>query len=80
MIDYNSFYIISSVLWVLSIVFLLLSMKNKEKFLKVGLLLNGVAILVITCFIFYLWQKLDRPPMRTLGETRLWYALFLPTI
>lgn len=80
MIDYNSFYIANSVLWGLSIVFLLLSIKNKEKFLKAGLLLNGIAILVMACFIVYLWQKLDRPPMRTLGETRVWYALFLPTI
>ncbi|MBP6551242.1 MAG: cytochrome C assembly protein, partial [Flavobacterium sp.] len=78
MIEYNSFYIASSVLWGLSIVFLLLSIKNKEKFLKAGLLFNGMAILVMACFIVYLWQKLDRPPMRTLGETRVWYALFLP--
>ncbi len=62
MIDYNSFYIASSVLWGLSIVFLLLSIKNKQKFLKAGLLLNGIAILVMACFIVYLWQKLDDRP------------------
>ena len=56
MIEYNSFYIASSVLWGLSIVFLLLSIKNKEKFLKAGLLFNGMAILVMACFIVYLWQ------------------------
>lgn len=25
-----------------------------------------------------LWAELERPPMRTMGETRLWYSFFLP--
>ena len=80
MIDYNSFYYISSVLWFFAIIFLLLSSKKSNKFLSLGLVFNVLAILVISGFIVYLWQELDRPPMRTLGETRLWYALFLPII
>ena len=80
MIDYNSFYYISSVLWFFAIIFLLLSFKKSNKFLTLGLVFNVLAILVISGFIVYLWQELDRPPMRTLGETRLWYALFLPII
>ncbi len=35
-------------------------------------------VLILTLFAILLWQELDRPPLRTLGETRLWYALFLP--
>lgn len=35
---------------------------------------------VLTVFILGLWAGLDRPPMRTLGETRLWYAFFIPLI
>jgi cytochrome c biogenesis factor len=80
MIDYNSFYYLSSILWFISIVFLLLSFQKSNKFLKTGLVFNTMAILVLGGFVVYLWQKLDRPPMRTLGETRLWYALFLPVI
>ena len=80
MIDYNSFYYIISVLWFFAIIFLLLSFKKSNKFLSLGLVFNVLAILVISGFIVYLWQELDRPPMRTLGETRLWYALFLPII
>ena len=80
MIDYNSFYYISSVLWFFAIIFLLLSFKKSNKFLSLGLVFNVLAILVISGFIVYLCQELDRPPMRTLGETRLWYALFLPII
>ena len=29
-------------------------------------------------YIALLWQEIDRPPMRTMGETRLWYSFFLP--
>lgn len=40
--------------------------------------LLGTAILA--CFIALLWVSLERPPLRTLGETRLWYALFVPLV
>jgi ABC-type transport system involved in cytochrome c biogenesis permease subunit len=29
-------------------------------------------------FIVGMWISLERPPLRTMGETRLWYSLFLP--
>ena len=29
-------------------------------------------------FISLLWHSLERPPLRTMGETRLWYSFFLP--
>jgi ABC-type transport system involved in cytochrome c biogenesis permease subunit len=29
-------------------------------------------------FILMMWISLERPPLRTMGETRLWYSLFLP--
>lgn len=29
-------------------------------------------------FILGMWISLERPPLRTMGETRLWYAFFLP--
>ena len=35
----------------------------------------GLAVLGI--FIAQLWIFLERPPLRTMGETRLWYAFFL---
>ena len=37
--------------------------------------LLGSAVLVI--FIVGLWLTLERPPLRTQGETRLWYSFFL---
>lgn len=34
------------------------------------------ALAVLTAFIAGLWMSLERPPMRTMGETRLWYSFF----
>ncbi len=42
------------------------------------LMLAGIAF--FTVFIVGLWIGLERPPLRTLGETRLWYAFFLSVV
>lgn len=36
--------------------------------------------LVFLLFIVLFWHTLGRAPMRTMGETRLWYALFLALV
>lgn len=36
--------------------------------------------LVLAVFIVILWGELERPPLRTMAETRLWYALFVSGI
>lgn len=41
-----------------------------------GSTLSGLAVFL--GFIVVMWVSLERPPMRTMGETRLWYAFFLP--
>ncbi len=41
-----------------------------------GLTLTGLFIFFL--FIVLMWVSLERPPMRTMGETRLWYSFFLP--
>ena len=33
---------------------------------------------VFFAFIVAIWVSLERPPLRTMGETRLWYSFFLP--
>lgn len=35
-------------------------------------------LLVFFAFILSMWVSLERPPLRTMGETRLWYSFFLP--
>ena len=63
-------------LWIIG--YLLHSLvKNKPNIL----LVSGLAgTLVVGVFITILWDYLERPPMRTLAETRLWYAFFLSLI
>ena len=35
---------------------------------------------IMAGFIAFYWSALDRPPLRTLGETRLWYATLIPLV
>ena len=37
----------------------------------------GLGILVFFSFILSMWISLERPPLRTMGETRLWYSFFM---
>ena len=46
-------------------------------------LVNGLMILgigIFAAFIAGLWLGLERPPLRTMGETRLWYSFFLALV
>lgn len=40
--------------------------------------LTLLGILIFFGFIVGMWVSLDRPPLRTMGETRLWYSFFMP--
>ena len=42
--------------------------------------LSGLGSAVFFTFIMGLWFSLERPPLRTMGETRLWYSFFLSII
>lgn len=44
---------------------------------KAGIVLHSLGTVLIGGFILSLWSYLERPPLRTLGETRIWYAFFL---
>ena len=49
--------------------------KNKTGVAYVATILG---LLVFFSFIVLMWISLERPPLRTMGETRLWYSLLLP--
>ena len=51
----------------------LLSFFDKRKAAIVMSVLSACALAVFICG---LWISLERPPLRTTGETRLWYSLF----
>ncbi len=53
----------------------------RERALKVPgtvLMMAGTAIMV--WFLIVFWIGIERPPLRTLGETRLWYATLIPVV
>ena len=78
-IDFPLYSSITAILWIVGLLFLLISYKKQQlfKFANVLFVLGWIVLIV---FVVKLWLELDRPPMRTLGETRLWYATFLPLI
>lgn len=55
-----------------------LSFRKKKSVLIDILAILGIAIFGI--FIVGLWVGQERPPLRTMGETRLWYSFFLSLI
>ncbi|MDD4778124.1 MAG: cytochrome c biogenesis protein CcsA [Fermentimonas sp.] len=44
----------------------------------IPLLISTAGLILFGLFIAGLWISLERPPLRTMGETRLWYSFFLP--
>ena len=54
---------------------------SKSKALRgFAIISHLVATVLIGGFIVALWKGLERPPLRTLAETRIWYAFFLGLI
>ena len=49
----------------------------KKERSTVAIVTMSVAILAMGGFIVLLWATLERPPLRTMGETRLWYSFFI---
>ena len=58
----------------LSAVGAMMSIWNQKR--RWAIVLSVLAILVLASFISGLWITLGRPPLRTMGETRLWYSFF----
>ncbi|BDD04849.1 cytochrome c biogenesis protein [Aureibacter tunicatorum] len=69
---------LSSILWLASVAFLYFNKNEKLNVIVDICIIAG--IFVLGYYISNLWIALERPPMRTLGETRLWYSFFLPVI
>lgn len=67
--------VISLFFWVSGVATIYLS---KRKMLPNVMFLAGVVVFSI--FILRLWFANGHPPLRTMGETRLWYSLFIEII
>jgi hypothetical protein len=80
-LSYKYFAITSLILWFIAVGLFFFKNKFQNSFLKsLPIVFTILGIVVMSIFTTLLWIDLDRPPMRTLGETRLWYSLFLPLI
>ncbi|AZQ62919.1 cytochrome C assembly protein [Flammeovirga pectinis] len=60
--------------------FLLFKSEKKSSKETTALLVALGGVITIGAFITILWISLERPPLRTLGETRLWYGFFLSAV
>lgn len=75
--DWSNFIIfalISVVLWIAGAV----AAWRDRRVLALAVTAAGLA--VFFSFIVGMWMSLERPPLRTMGETRLWYSFFLPMV
>ena len=71
-INTDYFYLLTALLcWGIASFF---SIKKKE---KKAIIFQSVSIFILGLFIVGLWLTLQRPPFKTMGETRIWYAFFL---
>lgn len=78
-INFPAFAGITFLSWISGATLVNFSAKRKSLEITGSALVIG-GILVLTLFVVMLWIHLERPPLRTLGETRLWYSLFLPFV
>ena len=46
------------------------------KYRRTAVAFSILSSAILTAFIALLWGTLQRPPLRTMGETRLWYSFF----
>ena len=72
--SFGGYALVSGICWVTGAVW---AFRDKR---KVAVGVSGLGSLVFFLFIIGLWMSLERPPLRTMGETRLWYSFFLSII
>ncbi len=65
------FAIVSVLLWAAGAFF---AWKSRP---KAATAFTAAGLLVFFAYILWMWLALERPPLRTQGETRLWYSFFL---
>lgn len=73
--EYLWFAIPSIICWLSAAV---LVYKSNASKIADALMILGISI--FAAFIIGLWIGQERPPLRTIGETRLWYSFFLATV
>lgn len=62
-------------IWSLAVIFTFVKIGGKG-LKSITIILSFLGAFLLSVFIISLWINLGRPPLRTLGETRLWYSFF----
>jgi ABC-type transport system involved in cytochrome c biogenesis permease subunit len=76
MTGWNIFPMMAAVVVLLSTVGAFFALRSRERSpWAMGFAILSVAVMAL--FIGLLWYTLERPPLRTMGETRLWYSFFI---
>ena len=78
MVDWNDLWLFALpalVCWTLAS---LLSLRGKWQGLVYISAIGG--LIIFGAYIALMWISLGHPPLRTMGETRLWYSFFLPLV
>lgn len=76
--DYSLYLFLSTAVWAVALILFAVSIKKKIKIIPDILLFAG--LVSISIFTVGLWISLERPPFRTLAETRLWYGISVAII
>ncbi len=76
--EFPLFFYITSTLWIIGLLLQIPGKRTTIKIISEILIIAGT--LTIITFTIFLWINLGRPVFRTLGETRLWYSIFLAII
>ena len=77
MITWSVFVPFSAVAVLLWLTGAVAALRSKAVCSRLSVALTALGMIVYVAFVAGLWMSLDRPPLRTLGETRLWYSLFM---
>jgi ABC-type transport system involved in cytochrome c biogenesis permease subunit len=77
--DFNTAAILAIACWAIGTLLSLFALRTPAMKIP-GFLLSIAGSVIMAGFIGMYWVALDRPPLRTLGETRLWYAALIPLV
>ena len=76
MLGWNIFPFMAAAVVVLAFAGAVVALVRRERS-RGAVLLSMLSVATMLSFIVMLWLTLQRPPLRTMGETRLWYSFFL---
>lgn len=75
-LGWNIFPWVAGAVFTLALTSALFALRKRERS-SMAIACSATAIALFVLFMASLWMTLERPPLRTMGETRLWYSLFM---